>query len=254
MQPLLASSPTSLAEVYERYFVTVRASTRALIEEAFRLRYQVYCIENGFEDPARFPDGMETDPYDSHSLHSLLFHRPSGACAGTVRIILPTRDSGYSLPIGTVCPGPLPFPRETTAEISRFSISKDFRRRQVDGRYPDEEISERGGVRITLDNRLIPSMTVGLMREIVRTSSEQGVTHWCAVMMPSLLRLLARLGIHFTPLGPLVDFHGRRQPCYRHCGDLLEQIRSEQREIWLFLTDGGRVRPGAEWQPPPAAS
>ena len=197
---------------------------------------------------------METDDYDAQSVHSLLIHRPSGAFAGTVRIIVPVPSTGYSLPISKVCTESLPFPRQTTAEISRFSISKSFRRRCTDGLYPDEQEDGSNEERADrLDKRLIPTMAIGLMREIVRMSSEQGVTHWCAVMMPSLLRLLARLGIHFSPLGPLVDYHGKRQPCFRHCGEMLEQIRAEQTEIWAFLTDDGRVRPSARWRAPPAS-
>jgi N-acyl amino acid synthase of PEP-CTERM/exosortase system len=89
-------------------------------------------------------------------------------------------------------------------------------------------------------------MTIGLIRDLIRMSVEYGVTHWCAVMMPSLLRLLGRLGIHFAPAGPLVEYHGKRQPCYRECGDLLEQVRVEQPEVWAFLTDEGRIWPPLE--------
>jgi N-acyl amino acid synthase of PEP-CTERM/exosortase system len=84
-------------------------------------------------------------------------------------------------------------------------------------------------------------MALGLMREIARMSSERGITHWCAVMMPALLRLLARLGIHFHAAGPPVQYHGKRQPCYREGVELLEQVRAEQPAIWAFLTDNGRL-------------
>ena len=38
-----------LIDSYNRYFEVVRASTPELMEEVFRLRYQVYCIEHNFE-------------------------------------------------------------------------------------------------------------------------------------------------------------------------------------------------------------
>ena len=60
-------------------------------------------------------------------------------------------------------------------------------------------------------------------------------------MMPALLRLLGRLGIHFHPAGPPVQYHGRRQPCYRDGIELLEQVRTEQPGIWAFLSDEGRL-------------
>src|SRR3954454_1724840 len=42
---------------------------------------------------------------------------------------------------------------------------------------------------------------------------DAGLTHWCALMEPSLVRLLYATGVHFAPLGPMVDAYGRRQPC-----------------------------------------
>src|SRR6266853_4586961 len=53
-----------------------------LIKECLRLRYQVYCVEKGFE-PGR--NGLETDPFDDKARHVLLIHRASGEPIGTVR-------------------------------------------------------------------------------------------------------------------------------------------------------------------------
>ena len=234
-------APPSLAEVYEQYFTMVRADTPALREVAFRLRYQVYCVENAFEDPSHFPDRMEYDAYDRRAVHALLVHRPTGNVAGTVRLILPDGGRPTDLPFHSVCRNRAPFPPGSTAEISRFAISKDFRRRQSDGLYPDEHSVARDDTSGPTDQRLIPTMAIGLMREIARMSTEKGVTHWCAVMMPALLRLLGRLGIHFHPAGPPVQYHGRRQPCYRDGVELLAQVRTEQPAIWDFLTENGRL-------------
>jgi hypothetical protein len=77
---------------FTKYFEILRADTPALLEELFRLRYQVYCQEGclpGF-DPADYPDGLEHDIYDyeHRSVHCLLRHRPTGSNAGTVRLVL----------------------------------------------------------------------------------------------------------------------------------------------------------------------
>jgi N-acyl-L-homoserine lactone synthetase len=40
---------------------------------------------------------------------------------------------------------------------------------------------------------------------MVRISVEQKLTHWCAVMEPTLLRMLDAMGIHFTRIGGLVQ-------------------------------------------------
>jgi N-acyl amino acid synthase of PEP-CTERM/exosortase system len=57
----------------------VPAYSDALKNEVYKLRYQVYCIETGFEKPELYPDGIEFDEYDSQSFHYLkLMRQPRG--------------------------------------------------------------------------------------------------------------------------------------------------------------------------------
>src|SRR3546814_6685484 len=92
-------------------------------------------------------------------------------------------------------------------EISRFCISKDFRRRQGDGMFPASEDPETRSD----ERRVIPNMTLGLMEGLIRMSLDHGLFYQCAAMERPLLRLLDRLGIRFTHIGPLVDYQGRRR-------------------------------------------
>lgn len=231
-----------LIDVYNRYFDCVVADTPERLNDVFRLRYQVYCIENGYEDPADNPGGMERDEFDAQSLHSLLVHRPSGDSAGAVRMILP-RGEGGGLPVHQISihpdiHDPKVLPPNSSAEISRFAVSREFRRRLADdqwGGYYD--------VRFGHDRRVIPNLTLGLMRAIVAFSRDNGITHWCATLEPALLRLLARLGIHFRPVGPLIDFHGRRQPCIAEANSLLARCRRERLDVWEVITQDGALWP-----------
>ena len=84
----MASDPDLLAH-FMRYFEILRADTPGLLEEVFRLRYQVYCVEGtvpGFA-PSHFADALERDAYDARSVHCLLLHRSTGIFAGTVRLV-----------------------------------------------------------------------------------------------------------------------------------------------------------------------
>lgn len=233
-----------LVDVYSHWFESVLADSPERRAEAFRLRYQVYCVENPFEDPADNPSGEETDHYDAHSSHSLLIHRPSGMVAGTVRLVLPLPDDlDDSFALQRVCHEPLlrdrkQFPILRMAEISRFCVSKDFRRRRGDGLYPNIHDPEPRSA--AEERRVIPHMTLGLIESLVRMSVRHGVTYWCAVMEPTLLRLLTRTGIHFDPIGPLVDYHGRRQPCFIKLSTLLTRVARERPDVWEVLTDRGR--------------
>src|SRR5438270_11840526 len=89
-----------LSKLYTRHFDVVRADTPALLDRVYELRYQVYCLENPFEDPADNPGGREIDADDDRAAHILLIHRESGAAAGTARIIFP--DHSRALPIQRV--------------------------------------------------------------------------------------------------------------------------------------------------------
>lgn len=239
-------SAERLVDHYNRYFEVVRANTPALRERVFRLRYEVYCLENPFENAAEFPDGMERDEFDSRSVHALLRHRSTGADVGTIRVILPGGERAPPLPVAAILQkhGIDPdryFPRRWTAELSRFAVAKSFRRRRTDGRYPDE--ADAGMADGEIDRRIIPVMTLGLMMAALQIGIERGLSHACAVVEPTMFRLLARHGIELTPVGPAVDHHGLRQPCYLVAEELLADLAVRRPEIWEVITDRGRLAP-----------
>jgi len=86
----------------------------------------------------------------------------------------------------------------------------------------------------------MPLLSLGLIHAITKMALANGITHVCAVMEPALLRLLARLGVEFKALGPGVEYHGVRQPCYARVLELLDQLRLMQPENWAIVTNGGR--------------
>jgi N-acyl amino acid synthase of PEP-CTERM/exosortase system len=242
-----AKRESRLMDIYNGYFETVLAETDQQREAAFRLRYEVYCVEHPFEDPAANPNGMEIDAYDRDAVHALLVHKENREVCGTVRLILPCDPAKGDMPIRHICRHDLilsdndTLPRACTAEISRFAVSKKFRRRAneetmvgtIYGKGDDKGDSRRR----------IPNTSLGLMQAIVAMSAKSGVTHVCAVMEPMLLRMLGRLGIHFYPLGPIVDYHGRRQPCYSDLDLLLTRTWLERRDVWEILTCDGSLWP-----------
>jgi N-acyl amino acid synthase of PEP-CTERM/exosortase system len=244
----------SLVSLYNRYFDAAPVDTPEQLDAAYRLRHQVYCVENPFEDPEEHLDGREIDEYDERSVHSLLIHRPTRAVAGTVRLVLPR--PGKRLPIMHTCLHPVLgnsriLPPETTAEISRFAVSKQFRRRATDKLGVDYALVEGPlSADPTFDRRVIPHITLGLMKAIVQMSWEHGITHWTAVMEPALLRLIRRLGLEFNPLGPPVQYHGLRQPCYGDANVVLAGMRLQNQDAWALITEGGAHFPCATAEVP----
>jgi N-acyl amino acid synthase of PEP-CTERM/exosortase system len=224
-----------LAAAYNEHFDVVRATTAAELDEAHRLRYQVYCVENPFEDPAEHVDGRETDIDDDRSVHALLVHRRTGIAAGTVRVILPMGEQSRPLPIHHVTRSPLldKLPYHEMGEISRFAVSKKFRSRLGENRYADVGYTGQPSVYAD-ERRVVPYITFGLIRGVLEICLEFRVKYICAVMEPPLIRLLARIGLVFEPIGDPVQYHGLRQPCAARLADLIDRSHSERAALWHY--------------------
>lgn len=239
-------APDDLARAYDRHFSVLACDEPSALARAHRLRYQVYCVENAFEDPADNPDGLERDDYDVRSVHSLLSHRATGHLVGAVRLILPDSERpARSFPMQEVCADPrigdpAMFPALRAAEVSRFCVSREFRRRLGEARYADVGPDE-AKARAAEERRLMPYVTLGLIRGLVRMSVEHGVRHWCIVVEPPLLRLLKSLGFVFENLGPLVQHHGLRQPCHADLERLLAGVHRLRPDVWQVVTDRGAL-------------
>lgn len=247
--PAVVQDNARLIDAFRRFFEVRLVETEADLDQVYRLRYQVYCIEHPFENPVDNPDGRETDIFDSHARYTLLIHRPSGVAMGTARLVLPLPAAPEdSFPFLGLCDDPsvrdpARLPLLESGEVSRFCVSKAFRRRPGDTYHgmtdpdlappPPPDIAER---------RVAPNMMIGLIQGLVRLSVLNGITHWCTVMEPTLCRLLARSGIHLQPVGSLVEYHGKRQPCVAEIAALLDRLMSERRDIWEIVTDDGVLR------------
>jgi len=68
-------------DYFKRNLSVVPADSDELLDRVFRLRFQVYCVERGFEDAAEHPNGRERDRDDRRSLHFLVLDRATGVAA-----------------------------------------------------------------------------------------------------------------------------------------------------------------------------
>jgi N-acyl-L-homoserine lactone synthetase len=201
-------------------FEVAIAKTERELEAAFRLRHQVYCIERGYEQGN---GGLETDRFDARSRHAILTQRSTGRVVGTVRVVAPSLDGPTAdLPVQALCASDMfrMLPMGSTGEVSRFAISKDLR-----------DVACAGNAMLRL----------GLIRGVIQISGEMQLTHWCAVMEHTLLRLLRLSAIHFQPLGPAIDHHGLRQPSWVCLSSMVARMRRERPAVWDYLTEGGTL-------------
>ena len=205
--------------VAKRDFVVETAETTDALHEAQQLRYQVFCNERSIFSKAP-SSSVEADEFDANSRHVVIRNRSSGEVVGTVRLVLTSETKrAVCLPMQRYC-DPAVFdnlPMRSTAEISRFALSKQ--RRSTN--QPSDSL-----------------LRLGLMQGILRLSGELRLTHWCAVMERSLLRLLQGAGVHFTPVGPMVEAYGLRQPSVAEISTVLTRGKHQCPDLYDFITNG----------------
>ena len=244
-----------LLSAFNQYFELVHADTDELREQVFQLRYQVYVLETGFETEADCKrstgaDGqvifLEEDAYDLRSDHYLLRHLRTGLFAATTRLVLPNRDKLEApYPIEEHCALDQPARdhaiRAHLGEISRFAVSKVFKRRLG-------EAGSLAGVASNIEvyfeedeRRVLPHISLGLFAAVMRMVHEHHISHCYAVMEPALVRLLGRFGVIFHRIGPDVDYHGLRVPCLTTAEEAVPNIQRVAPQVWDLITNRGEL-------------
>lgn len=195
------------------------ASSEAEMEQAFRLRHDVYCEEiQGIipTDPMR---RLEYDIFDKEALHCLVLHRPTGLTAACTRLVTPQpgADSPLDrLPLQSYAAESLydsPLHPDQAAsgsfyEISRLAISPHFRP-TLRGKQASEYSSSSGQPRL-MNRRTFSLLANALFLSGCAVGRLTGTNLAYAMMEPRLHRLLSISGFHFTRVGGEIDLHGKR--------------------------------------------
>ncbi|PYN83513.1 MAG: PEP-CTERM/exosortase system-associated acyltransferase [Candidatus Rokuibacteriota bacterium] len=207
-----------------------------------RLRYDVYCLECQFLDAAKYPDGLESDEFDPHSIQFAAFNSEHEAVA-TLRLV---RDGGLGFPlehhVDSLLPAFNDLPRDRTAEISRLILAKRYRRRANDGRYgtggvgPATQASGGDPNRPAQRRSPYPLILFGLFGQMLQESLGSGLQYWLAVMEPWLQTFLARFGFAFTPVGKPIEYFGEVVPYGARIEDITSAVSSMKPEVWQILT------------------
>lgn len=235
--------PSPITTAFRELFRLTLATNQEELNEAQRLRYDVYCTELQFDAPENYPDQRETDEFESQSWHCLLRYEPPEnpelhRIAGHVRIVHIEADACYpELPLVHNCRESLdpsdpdhPSAHDPAAvcEISRLAVHSEFRRR------PGERKSAYGDIDALADPqnhpRTFPLAAVSLFMASARIVQLAGKEHAYAMMEPQLARHSGRQGLHFRQIGETLYYHGRwRAPFHIRFSDAQQNIeRSEQ--------------------------
>ena len=226
------------ASLFDSHFTPVIANTEALRQAVFKTRYAVYCKEMKTEAPN--VSEMEIDCFDKHSLHCLIQHKTSGVYAGTVRIIkpdfpnetlaieknncIPTDDPALVL-------SPPNFRRDQIGEISRLAILRQFRHRYIGvedhpylGRYNKAKIA-------------CSMLPVALYLSAAALAECSNRHHIYVMVEPRLAKSMARAGVIFGQIGPVIDYHGKRAPYYINLGAFKKEVKPSLKKLHSRLRD-----------------
>ncbi len=237
---------SGLYETFNDSFEVLIANTPELLKEVYRIRFQVLCVEKrlpGF-DRALYSDGQEKDNYDSHSIHTLLRHRPTGNFIGTVRLILfdPSNpEKRFPIEVHAQVDPKLcdlsKLERRQTAEISRFVVVGQFNRRKAERRNLKTRLI---GIRERIDRRNAPHLALALIAGIVRMCASSDIRNGLSIMDPALNRLFSCFGWGLNPVGPLIEYHGLRQPYFIRVAEALNKMKKKNHEAWKIITNNGQ--------------
>ncbi len=224
-----------------------KVDSEELLQEIYRVRYEVFCQECGFLSPADYPDGLEIDKFDKHSLHFAAFADDN--VIGTVRMI---RNSAYGYPLHEHCKvisiNEAELPQDSLVEISRLALRKSFRRRKEDSIYGIESYLKQSEGGILPENpdernelerrRQKPVVILGLYRAMYQETRRVGFTHWYAAMEKKLWYSLKAFHFTFQEIGPPVDYYGPVTPYLGVMEQLEKEVDDNSPELWSYLLDG----------------
>lgn len=221
----------------------------------YRLRYQVYCLEQRWEPVDCFPDGEEKDEFDQRAVHFLVRNRFTDQWIATLRVVLPGDD-------------PLPIesldilkdsvrdavPAGSAAEISRVCRPKCAMEREISSGVATRSDLLGGASEVLLR----------LLRAAAEYCKDHGIDHLYMFCRPAMARMMNRLDIPMKRAGIPSEHRGVRVPYLvdlcaafaqaRAASPLLAALLNEPHAYRLHseLTERRRPAPAPTWSKPAA--
>ncbi|MDJ0632247.1 MAG: PEP-CTERM/exosortase system-associated acyltransferase [Xenococcaceae cyanobacterium MO_188.B29] len=242
----------NITEHFFSYFDLYIADTPKLKEEVYKIRYQVYCDELNYEPKENFPEGMETDIYDSRSIHCLLKHKPSGLYAGCVRLVLADLEKPKALfPLEKVCQHSVDFSRKSRlhySEVSRLAVISQFRKRKGEQNSATGLILPEQDLNPSIqEKRKFPVIALSLYLACTSILITLNLDDTFTMMEARLSRHMRIFGIPSQLVGDFIEYHGRRGPFLMSPTSVLDNINEDIRD--LFENIHSQLKPSVDIHP-----
>lgn len=225
-----------LASHYNKFFYVVQANTPELLDTAYKLRYEVYVKDCGYEFHNPYAsDEIEKDNYDESSLHCLLFHKPTDTAIGYIRLIPFQKKEDYHLPIEkfgihfnkgfyTRIRSP------EFGEISRMAIHPSFRRRLSDRLYLFEDKTDTEGSRFRVNY-----LPVCLVLACGVLLNDNNIEYSVALMERKLAVLIRKYGVVSRKIGESISLNGIRAPYLMKNREIYSSLNAEFKTLYDII-------------------
>lgn len=242
--------------MFDKYFEIFLADNEAGRNIHYRLRYQVYCIETGYENPFAYPDRHEKDVYDARSAHFIVRSRTTGDWIAAMRLVVAPPDELPHRKVATIDNQSLNnFMMKATGEISglcteisRLCVVSQYRRRahekHIPYQVPWDPAQDPSSLHMSspTDRRRAPWLKLGLIRAARDFSEEHDIRYWFFLIADPLARILESLGVGLQLIGPPINYRGLRRPYLRDLMWGYGDIPIKSQELFEMLNESNRYR------------
>jgi N-acyl amino acid synthase of PEP-CTERM/exosortase system len=180
------------------------------MEDAFRLRYKVYCEEKHFLPADDYPQQLEFDEFDDEAVHLLVYGGDS-VPVGYMRVVdgrgtdrFPMFSHGLTLNSDFERP-----PVAAAMELSRMIVRSDYRHEY---RTPSDAFSTDENLPTPSARNASDFVQLKLLRLAYRHALRQDAKWFYAAMEPRLQRKMRIIGMPFEEIGPPGDYFGEVRP------------------------------------------
>jgi N-acyl amino acid synthase of PEP-CTERM/exosortase system len=223
----------STRKILDKFDIKI-CNTISDIKKCMKIRYDVYCLEKGWESADAFPDRLERDGFDETAVHVLLKDRARGQAVGAARIIYPDPDISEGRLPAVALSRPLEAALaqycglDGVFEVSRLTISRDAL------------ASGSRGFDAALPNA---SPALALLKGVLQATAYDEFNTACMTVAPPMKRMLTALGCRLHDIGVRIEHRGVRVPLFRNLHAMLAEMHEVRPDVWRYLTDGGETWP-----------
>ncbi|MFK7828588.1 MAG: PEP-CTERM/exosortase system-associated acyltransferase [Congregibacter sp.] len=208
-------------------------------DQAAKLRHRVFSEECGYE-PVTL-SGRESDVYDQHSLHCVIYHRRTGIPASCIRLILPARETRMAME--DLCEERIHLRyvqhirdrRDRVCEVSRFAVDPAFRRTSYD---ESGEFLDSCGLEFSaLERQSFGLLSTVALLSALAMAHLSGRHYMFSLMEAKTPRLVRRsTGVNFEQAGEPLEHRGQRVPFCLTAKGAVEQMRPDVAPLYHSIS------------------